>query len=75
MFKFFKKMSVCCSALVAMLFALVSPAFCEPPPTWGEQVGAISFDVAPVQTLGLSILGALALIWVVKRIVSFLGGR
>ena len=35
-------------------------------------VSSVSLDVSSVETLAAAILGALALIWVAKRIVGFL---
>ena len=33
----------------------------------------IALDTSPVEVLGLTILGALAVIWVARKVVSFLG--
>lgn len=41
----------------------------------GWDVSSITFDAAPVQTLGLGVLGALALIFIVKKAAGFLGSR
>jgi len=35
-------------------------------------VSGVTLDVSSVETLAVSILGALALIWVAKRIIGFL---
>ncbi len=35
-------------------------------------VSGVSLDVGSVETLAVSILGALALIWVAKRIIAFI---
>ncbi len=34
---------------------------------------SITLDTTPVETLGLTILGALAVIWVARKVVGFLG--
>ncbi len=34
---------------------------------------SITLDTTPVETLGLTVLGALAVIWVARKVVSFLG--
>lgn len=33
----------------------------------------ITLDTTPVETLGLTILGALAVIWVARKVIGFLG--
>lgn len=63
------------AGVTGFISASVISGFCEPPPPNPFDVSTITFDASPVQTLGLGILGALALIFIVKKAAGFLGGR
>lgn len=58
------------AGVIGFIGASAVPGFCT-----GWDVSSISFDAGPVQTLGLGVLGALALIFIVKKAAGFLGSR
>lgn len=54
-------------ASLALFLAFSTSAFSA------VDVSAVTLNVAPVETIAVTILGALSIIWVARKIISFLG--
>lgn len=61
---FFKKMAL--ASAVALGFTSTANAALD--------TSGIALDVGQVEVIGLTIMGALALIWVVRKVISMLRG-
>lgn len=73
--RFYRRGAEIIAGVTGFIGASVISGICEPPPPNPFDVSTITFDASPVQTLGLGVLGALALIFIVKKAAGFLGSR